>query len=592
VTALVSLLQQPRAADSEVAWRREGGARTSRSVRWDEFQRDVTQLHARLAGEPLGGWLLFTEDAYALAVALFALWHSGRHAVFPPNQQAETLRFLRTQSSGVITDHTDWVGEGSSLHPLQGPVRPDSAPLTPLSPDAVAVELFTSGTTGRAKSVAKRIRHLDDEVTELSRCWDSLIASSTVFSTASHQHLYGLLFGVLWPLRSGHTFHAHHFLHVGELLPRMLETDRCVLASVPTTLKRLARHLRTPLLEGRCRAVFSSGGPLATDTAHEIASQIGTIPLEVLGSTETGGIGWRRQAPGASASPWESFPSVRVTRDEGTGLLRVRSPFVSVPSEMEGFATGDRISLIDERRFVLEGRGDQVVKVGEKRLDLTQMTSALRAHVNVEDAVLAAIDRDGELRVAAVVVPSEVGSNLIEREGRGSYSRALRASLALHFDPVLHPRYWRIVSELPTNSQGKLPVGAVRALFGASPQSGSLADRPEVLDEFRGEDVIERSCRVPLDLACFSGHFPDRPVVPGVLQLDWGMELVAILQQRAPELAEVESLKLISPLRPGQRFRLQSRLLHGEKFEIKLWSQSATYAIGCVRLEGAPAGIT
>jgi acyl-CoA synthetase (AMP-forming)/AMP-acid ligase II len=569
-----------------VAWRWEGDARAGTVVRWEEFRQDVARLQKRLLDEPKGGWLLLTEDAYAFAVGLFGLWYSGCHAVLPPNRQKRTLGVFQTRVSGVLSDRAEWIEDGSSLHPLQGSGCCDLEAFDPLSRDALAVELYTSGTTGDEKSVTKRIRHLDDEVAQLSESWSPLVASSTVFSTASHQHLYGLLFGVLWPLCAGRIFHAHHFLHVGEMVPRMLETESCVLVSVPTTLKRLAHHARTPLLRDRCRAIFSSGGPLAGQTAFEIAKQVGSPPIEVLGSTETGGIAWRQQTSGEGISLWTPFPTVGVTRDEQTGLLRVSSPFVSVNDECEGgFTTGDRISLNNDGRFALEGRSDQVVKVGEKRLDLAEMVSELRGHECVEEVALLTIEREDELRVAAVVVPSIRGSELIQREGRSSLSRALRASLAHAFDPVLHPRYWRIVHALPADSQGKLPLGALRALFGASSPGETKAERPEVLSELSGGDFVERWCRVPLDLACFPGHFPNRPVVPGVLQFDWAMELVAQQLGHTPRVAEINSLKLTSPLRPGQLFRLHVRVSAEGKVEFKLWSKEATYATGRLRLE-------
>jgi acyl-coenzyme A synthetase/AMP-(fatty) acid ligase len=583
MSPLCSLLQQPRHADSEVAWRGASGALPGEAVRWAEFRLDVARLCARLSNEPAGGWVLLAEDAYVFAVGLLGLWHSGRYAVLPPNHQQRTLSVLESKTSGVLTDR---VGHGSFLHPLESSERCEPEVLRPLSPDALAVELYTSGTTGRNKPVTKRIRHLEEEVTQLSECWKPLVGSSMVFSTAPHQHLYGLLFGVLWPLCSERIFHAHNFLHVGELVPRMLETEGCVLVSVPTTLKRLGRHARTSLLRERCRVIFSSGGPLATETAHEIATHVGSPPIEVLGSTETGGIAWRQQTPEAGDSLWTPFPAVRARRDEETGLLRVNSPFVSVGEGSEsGFATGDRVSMKDEGRFELEGRSDQVVKVGEKRLDLAQMASELRAHECVEDVALATIDRDGELRVAAVVVPSTRGNELIGRDGRGPFSRALRTGLAPVFDPVLHPRYWRIVAELPANSRGKVPLEAIRALFGASQPQDLVTDRPHVLSEFSGSDFVERSCRVPLDLTCFPGHFPEIPVVPGVLQLDWAMDLVVQLLGQAPRVTEIESLKLTSPLRPGQRFRIQSRVTADSKVVIKLWSRDAIHATGRVRFE-------
>ena len=54
---------------------------------------------------------------------------------------------------------------------------------------------------------------------------------------------------------------------------------------------------------------------------------------------------------------------------------------------------------------------------------------------------------------------------------------------------------------------------------------------------------------------------------------------------RAPRVAEIEALKLASPLRPGQRFRVHTRISAGAKVELTLCSEAVTHATGRVRLE-------
>jgi len=590
VSPLCDLLQQPRDPNSEVARRWDHAARADRVVRWAQFRQHVAGLRERIASEPEGAWVLLTEDAYAFAVGLLALWHSGRHAISPPNQQPGSLRFLQTRAAGVLSDRPDWFPEGSSLHPLVDTEPGDPASLALLSRDAIALELHTSGTTGSEKGVTKCIRHLEDEVRELAATWDSVVRDATVFATASHQHLYGLLFGVLWPLCEGHAFQAHHYLHVGELAPRMRESGRCVLASVPTHLRRLARYAGARDLAGVCHAVFSSGGPLPADTAHGIAQALGRPPIEVLGSTETGGIAWRAQEPAAGESLWTPFSAVRVRCDSHTRMLRVSSPFVSVDAGVEGFATGDRIVLEPDERFRLEGRADRVVKVGEKRLDLVRMESQLRAHAWVEEVALATIDRDAEPRVAAAVVPSEEGWKVIRLEGRRAFGSGLRASLAEAWDPVLHPRYWRTLDELPENALGKVTLDALRGLFREPERAAACADRPEVREQFRGSDFLEQSCGVPQDLSCFPGHFPDLPVVPALLQLDWAMQLACELLEAPPQVEEIELLKILAPLEPGDRFRIHVRSIGETRIEFRIWSEESEHARGRVRL-AAPRGV-
>jgi acyl-CoA synthetase (AMP-forming)/AMP-acid ligase II len=553
---------------------------------WGDLLTDVAALRARLAREPEGAWVLLTEDAYAFAVGLFALWHSGRHALSPPNHQPGSLRTLQTRAAGVLSDRPDWFAEGACLHPLlDGDADANPGLLSPLDRDALALELHTSGTTGGEKPVTKRIRHLEDEVAELAASWDALVEGAAIFATASHQHLYGLLFGVLWPLASGHSFQSHHFLHVGEAVPRMRERGRCVLASVPTTLKRLVRHASASELKGVCGTVFSSGGPLPRETAHEVAGLLGHAPIEVLGSTETGGIAWRAQEPELADPPWTPFPSVRVSRDAELGVLRVRSPFVSVSEDTEGFATNDRVTLRPDGRFSLHGRADRVVKVGEKRLDLGRMESQLRGHAYVEELALTTVDRNGALRVAAAVVPSEQGWQALAREGRLGFGRALRHELGDAWDPVLHPRHWRMVDQLPVNTQGKLTKDALEQLFDVRESAGAMPDRPELLEEFRGPDFVERACVVPGDLACLPGHFPGAPVVPGVLQLDWALEMAAALCDGTPQVTEIESLKFSQPLRPGDAFRIQVRAVAPDRLELRIWGEKGENGRGRVRIE-------
>lgn len=608
MTRLAELLRRDRDSTSAIALRWDSEANADQVVHWGELLTDVTRLRDRLRNASDGGWVLLTEDAYAFAVGLLALWHSGRYAISPPNRQESALRVLQTRASGVLTDRPEWFPESSSIDPLlrdedsKGSIELDSRSIGVstefdiLDPDSLAMEFYTSGTTGDEKPVLKKIRHLEDEVDELGRNWDVLVKDATVFSSASHQHLYGMLFGVLWPLCAGHVFQATHFLHAGELIPRLRDADRCVLASVPTHLKNLVGHVQCPLLRDRCRAIFSSGGPLPQETARRITESVGEAPIEVLGSTETGGIAWRRQAEETTSRLWTPFAPVKIEQDSALDTLRVRSPFVSVGGA-DGFLTGDRIALHGGERFELLGRADRVVKIGERRLDLERMESQLRGHEWVDDVALTTLQResgepqpdrtDQTERVAAAVVPSSQGWAIIRGPGKRAFSKELRSTLAEAWDPILHPRYWRFVGELPENQQGKIVQSRLRELF-REPDWGQLSsDRPDLLSENRNPNAIERSCLVPSDLSCFPGHFPNRQVVPGVLQLDWALALAEVWLGGVPRVLEIESLKLLRPLTPGDRFQIRVERLKSTQLAIKLWSDDGVFAKARIRIAEA-----
>jgi 3-hydroxymyristoyl/3-hydroxydecanoyl-(acyl carrier protein) dehydratase len=141
---------------------------------------------------------------------------------------------------------------------------------------------------------------------------------------------------------------------------------------------------------------------------------------------------------------------------------------------------------------------------------------------------------------------------------------------------------------LPANSQGKVTLDALRSLFRPTKSAAAAVDRPIMLEQFRGRDYLERSCRVPKDLGCFSGHFPGHPVVPGALQLDWVMDVATELLDTPPRVAELESLKFPAPLGPGDVFRIQVRNVAEGQLDFTIAAEDVDYARGRVRLAHGP----
>jgi acyl-coenzyme A synthetase/AMP-(fatty) acid ligase len=577
-------------ADRLVAFGREG-ERTRADLR-----RDVAALAAQLA--PAGGSriALHCHDAYAFAVGLLAAAQAGAVAVLPPSRQAGALARLAGQVAGFVLDgaheprvagRTVWapLGDAQTDPAALGAPGP-AASLGALARDALLVEHFTSGTTGDEKPVPKAVRHLEDEVAVLGARFDAALGpGARMLSTASPQHLYGLLFRVLWPLAAGRPFLRTPILHPEELAPYM-DVD-FALASTPAALRRLAERSELAAHAVRCRAVFSSGGPLELDVARGIAVATGAPPYEIYGSTETGGVAVRRQRSGDE--PWQLLPGVAVDFAPEDGRLVVTSPFVSSGEPVGGgrtrLHTGDRGEPAGAGGFRLRGRVDRVVKIAEKRLSLPDMESRLREHPAVADVALVLMeDGPGEPRVAAVVVPTAEGRARYEAGGRRALGRNLAEHLASDFDRVLLPRAWRVADALPRDAQGKTSVRALRALVNEAPT------RPELLEARREPGLAEVDWRVPADLAQLEGHFPGHPVVAGVVQLSWVMGELEELLGEAPQLESLEALKFHDVLGPGERVRLRLELEEGRaRFRFLLADAERperTFASGRGRLKG------
>lgn len=92
--------------------------------------------------------------------------------------------------------------------------------------------------------------------------------------------------------------------------------------------------------------------------------------------------------------------------------------------------------------------------------------------------------------------------------------------------------------------------------------------------------MFSASLEIPVDHPAFAGHFPGRPIVPGVLLLAESLEAMlahtdtARLLGAAPTLAAV---KFLAPVGPGARLRVE-------------WEHSATrvrFQIGPMEGTGA-----
>jgi len=83
---------------------------------------------------------------------------------------------------------------------------------------------------------------------------------------------------------------------------------------------------------------------------------------------------------------------------------------------------------------------------------------------------------------------------------------------------------------------------------------------PEVLRERRDGAALELELSVPGDLACFDGHFPGRPVLPGVAQIDWSARYARERLGVRGEFSAAENLKFFSMVAPGARLTLKLRL--------------------------------
>ena len=66
-----------------------------------------------------------------------------------------------------------------------------------------------------------------------------------------------------------------------------------------------------------------------------------------------------------------------------------------------------------------------------------------------------------------------------------------------------------------------------------------------------------KSFEVAADHPVFAGHFPGRPIVPGVMLLEWAQAEIGAALRRPTHELRVREAKFFTPLGPGQRAQLR-----------------------------------
>ncbi|MBP0597859.1 acyl-CoA synthetase [Herbaspirillum sp. LeCh32-8] len=546
----LNLLQLPFQhfpAEHVIGWR--DGASVSNA----QFRREILGWRRLLESSAGRRFALFHTDSLHFAAALFGAWLAGKTVYLPSDALPDTCCALQGEVDGLVGDiDAAWQPLRLSESHL-APTAGDDAPWPVLPAGFPGLVVYTSGSTGQAQAIPKTLAQMANEVATLEALFGDRLDDAEIVATVSHQHIYGLLFKVLWPIPAARAVHAQSAFFP-EDLKRMVPPRPWALLSSPAHLKRFPEQPTLPDA-ALLRAVFSSGGPLPAEAARQTWQLFDQRPLEIYGSSETGGIAWRQphHDPALREERWQAMPGVDA-RVNAEGTLEVRSPHL--PDD-GWFAMADRAEMRDgaNRGFTLHGRADRIVKLEEKRISLDQIERLLLASPLVAEArVLVHEGKRGRQFIAAFAVPTADGRQLLAQRGKPAMNAALRTALAGAIEGIALPRLWRYLDAMPVNQQGKITVAALTALLEPATSAPAASPRPtlpDITELQRDVDAVRLSLRIPPDLLYFEGHFPGSPILPGVVQTDWALLLGRRYFEMPPRFLGVAALKFQRVVVPG-----------------------------------------
>jgi 3-hydroxymyristoyl/3-hydroxydecanoyl-(acyl carrier protein) dehydratase len=84
-----------------------------------------------------------------------------------------------------------------------------------------------------------------------------------------------------------------------------------------------------------------------------------------------------------------------------------------------------------------------------------------------------------------------------------------------------------------------------------------LSGLPKLVAVIQNDGEMVFEIYISPDLPCFAGHFPEFAILPGVLQIDWVMQLVMAHWPDLGHFSGMDILRFARPILPGQRVMLK-----------------------------------
>ncbi|MGU3497377.1 acyl-CoA synthetase [Mycobacterium sp. C31M] len=332
------------------------------------------------------------------------------------------------------------------------------------APDATAIIMYTSGTTGLPKGVTISRQAIAADIDALAQAWqwtaeDTLVHGLPLF------HVHGLVLGLLGSLRIG-----NRFVHTGKPSPTgYAAAGGSLYFGVPTVWSRVAADEESARALSGARLLVSGSAALPVPVFDDLVRLTGHAPVERYGSTESL-ITLSTRADGERRPGWVGLPidgvQTRLVDDDGAlvphdgetiGQLQLKGPtvfggYLNRPDataeafDSEGwFRTGD-VAVIDaDGMHRIVGRESvDLIKSGGYRIGAGEIETVLLGHDGVDEvAVVGVTDADLGQRIVAFVVGSADPDELIQYVAK---------QLSAH----KRPREVRIVDSLPRNAMGKV----------------------------------------------------------------------------------------------------------------------------------------
>lgn len=303
------------------------------------------------------------------------------------------------------------------------------------------VEVQTSGSTGRPKKMLVEKARMRESA-NMTCDFLGLKVGDTALLCMSLDYIAGKMMAVRSIVRGLQL----HVVTPSNRPMKDLDHSFDFAAMVPSQVYESLRHEKEAELLRQTRHLIIGGGAVSKD----LEAQLSLFPNAVwstYGMTETLSHIAMRRLNGASASDWYVPMSGVGISDNAEGCLVIDAPHLC-----SGPLVTNDIAEISNGKFRIIGRRDNVICSGGIKIQIEEVESLLREHLERPFAVTR--KKDAKFGEAVVLVTEQTDTAAIERVCRDILS------------PYWRPKHYYHIEKIPMTGTGKIARGELEQWVG------------------------------------------------------------------------------------------------------------------------------
>lgn len=384
---------------------------------------------------------LMSSNRPEFVVALRAIWRLGASVVLlsPAWKLAEVAHALDLTAPVLGVGDAALLSELIPMLHLDEPITPAAGAWEPVSPEADALFVFSSGTTGMPKAV----RHTHAAFAAAVRHWRTalgLTADDRMQIMTPPSHILGLL-NIATILDTGAWMRLHPRFDVDRMLTHIQDDRITIEMAVAPIALAIAAH---PELESydlsSLRYIMWCATPVTKSVADTVTDRVGVPWVSAYGASELPVIACCPIGDARLDTVGKPVPGVAVRIAE-SGEIQVRSDSVMagyLPDDATAeafddgwYRTGDLGEIDSEGWLRITDRLKEMIKVRGFQVAPAEVEAVLHGHPAVEDCAVFGVPDgvNGEAVIAAVATGTPVTEQeliILVGERLSSYKRPSR----------------------------------------------------------------------------------------------------------------------------------------------------------------------